>query len=42
MTGRKAKVLLIEGRDDVRQALGGRLQGLGDLRWTWRRGLALS
>ncbi|RLC55287.1 MAG: hypothetical protein DRI30_07845 [Chloroflexi bacterium] len=30
MTGRKAKVLLIEGRDDVRQALGGRLQGLGD------------
>jgi len=30
VTGRKAKVLLIEGRDDVRQALGGRLRGLGD------------
>ncbi len=30
MTGRKARILLIEGRDDVRQALGGRLRGLGD------------
>lgn len=30
VTGRKAKVLLIEGRDDVREALGGRLRGLGD------------
>ena len=29
-TGRRARVLLIEGRDDVRQALGGRLRGLGD------------
>ena len=30
MTGRKARLLLIEGRDDVRRALGGRLRGLGD------------
>ncbi len=30
VTGRKARILLIEGRDDVRQALGGRLRGLGD------------
>ena len=30
MTRRKARVLLVEGRDDVRQALGGRLRGLGD------------
>jgi DNA-binding NarL/FixJ family response regulator len=30
VTGRKARTLLIEGRDDVRQALGGRLRGLGD------------
>ncbi len=27
---RKAKVLLVEGRDDVRQALGERLRGVGD------------
>lgn len=30
VTGRKARILLVEGRDDVRQALGGRLRGQGD------------
>ena len=30
MTGRKATILLIEGREDVRQALSGRLRGLDD------------
>ncbi len=30
VTRRKANVLLVEARDDVRQALGGRLRGLGD------------
>ncbi len=30
VTGQKARILLIEGRDDVRQALSGRLRGLDD------------
>ena len=30
MTGRKARILLVEGRDDVRQALQARLRGLDD------------
>jgi len=30
VNGQKASVLLIEGRDDVREALGGRLRDLGD------------
>ncbi len=30
VTGRMARILLIDGRDDVRQALSGRLRGLGD------------
>ena len=30
MTGRKATILLMEGREDVRQALSGRLRGLDD------------
>ena len=30
VTGRKARILLVEGRDDVRQALQARLRGLDD------------
>ena len=30
VTGRKARILLIEGREDVRRALRGRLRGLDD------------